>query len=254
VDEPIATPWVGNARELIGIPGLLGNRTLFIGLTERGGFEEMPKFLVLPAVTRTYHSLQNRYVVAHELAHVTENPNSHRDMLWREARADFMAYAITGETDLVFPEGIDVEQVRDDGSTYKRRMTRIRSLREPTVDSIERLHPRLGAYHHNSQITSSALFQLARRIGRERVIEFVRWMDRREGGEIIGDLEPIPGDAGADFKPRSGVEYVDPEDLNAVRAAIVGHLSEIGRLARRWSREGQLTEDEAAIVESVMKP
>lgn len=243
-DTAVATPWVGNAREFIGIPNIFGRRSLFLGQIDKHGFPDMPRFLALPAVSSTYHSIQNKFVTSHELAHETENTESHKDLMWREARADFLAYVTTGQTDVVFPEGIELELVRPDGTTYKQKVTIARSLSHPTIASLDSIFPHLAAYHHNSQIISSALFNIAQRLGNNRAVELVKWMDRQQGEDIIPYLEPKPPGTETEFEPKAYTEYIDHNDLAAVRAAIKDHLNKIGQFFRRWLNESTLTQDE----------
>lgn len=246
------TPWVGNAREFIGIPGLFGRLDLFVGRTDKKGFEDMPRILALPAVTSTYHSIQNRFVISHELAHETENPQGHRDLMWREARADFLAFLTTGQTNVVFPEGIELKLMRADGSTYKQKVTTVRSMSQPTVTSVSELWPSLEAYHHNSQILSSALYKVAQAMGRNHAIEFVKWMDRFGEDDAIPYLEPKPTEPGPDFQPKVNTEYVDHNDINAVRSSITEHLNRVGQLFRRWATEADLAPNERAILDGIL--
>ncbi|MBK8201311.1 MAG: hypothetical protein IPK68_02920 [Bdellovibrionales bacterium] len=242
-DTAVATPWVGNARELIGIPNLLGRRSLFVGRTDKGGYGDIPRFLVLPAVSSTYHSLQNDFVLAHELAHETENTKSHRDLMWREGRADFLAFAITGKTEVVFPEGIELELVREDGSTYKQKLTVARSLTSPSVADANHIMPHLASYHYNSQIMSSALYEISQKVGMSRAIELVKWMDSLTGDEVIPYLEPKPQ---GEFEAKKQTEYIDHDNLTLVRESTRDHLSRMGSLFRRWVNQSDLNAEEKA--------
>jgi hypothetical protein len=250
--EEVSTPWVGNAREFIGIPNFLGERELFVGKTDKSGFDDMPRFLVLPAVTKSYHSLQNTFVVAHEIAHETENPSSHRSLIWREARADFLAFVATGETDVLFSEGVDLELVKSDGTIYKQRVTKVRSLNSPTVAKVADLMPKLGAYHHNSQIISSALFEISNQLGQARAISFVRWMDSLGVADIVPDLEPAPKNDKEDFKPKANIEYIDESNFDSVKNAITGNLARIGDLFRKWVITNNLTAREKSLLQSIL--
>jgi hypothetical protein len=235
-NEKMELPWFGNTDENIGIPNVFGVRRLFVGRTDKMGFEGSPKILVLPAISSTYHSLQNRFVVSHELAHASENVKSHHDWMWREARTDFLAYLTTGETDLVFSEGIELTMVKSDGSIYRQTVTRVRSLSEPTIASVSEIMPHLTSYHHNSQLISSALFELSQKLGKQKMTEFIHWMDKIEGVNAIPELVAKPKDS-QDLVSTSEIEYVDSENLPALRGAIVNHLMRIGALFRAWANQ-----------------
>lgn len=237
-NSSIETPWVGNSREMIGIPNVFGVRSLFVGRVGKMGFEEAPRILVLPASTASYHSLQNRFIVSHELAHETENQKSHQDLMWREARADFLAYVTTGETEVIFPEGIKLALVRSDGSIYEETVTKARSLTEPTIASSAEIMPHLAAYHHNSQIISSVLFELGQKLGRKKMIEFVQWMDKQEGPRAIPKLIAKPKNPDG-LIISAETEYVDYENLETVRNSILSHLSRLGDCFREWASQSQ---------------
>lgn len=246
------TPWVGSAIQFIVIPGLFRDRDLFVGRTHRKGFQDKPRILAIPAVTSTYHSIENRFLIAHELAHLTENSHGHRDLMWREARADFLAFLTTGHTDVVLPEGIELEMVRKDGSIFKQKVTTVRSMSQPSIASVGELWPSLGAYHRNSQILSSALYNLEQMISRDRAIEFVKWMDRLEGTEVIPYLEPKPTELDPDFQAEPNTEYINNKDLIAVRSSITDHLKRVGHLFRRWAEEADLALNERTVLLEIL--
>lgn len=156
-----ATPWIGEFTALIGVTGLLPGHDLFQGRTNKGDFRERPTVLVLTAVSPTYHSLQNKFLLAHEMAHLTQNLKSPLGAMWLEAHADFLAFAATGIADLIFPEGLHREIMKSDGSTEMRTLTTLRSLSDPSVRTAQDVLPSLREYHRNSQVISSTLFEMS---------------------------------------------------------------------------------------------
>lgn len=218
----------------VGVPGISGKPKFFKGLTEEGKFDLIPFILALTAMSETYHTLQNRFMVAHELAHLTENLSSHSDSIWREARADFLAYAITGQTEIVLPEGVYLEKIREDGTQYREFSTHPRSFTDPSVRSVNKALPAISSFHFNSQIISSALYEISQKIGVSRAVEFVQWMDEMEGPNTIRDPE---GEGG---------------NLQQVKAEIQKNIMRVGQYLRQWIKESNLTASEKKSVEEIL--
>jgi len=184
----------------------------------------------LPALTHAQHILTNLFLTTQRLARETANPQSHRDQMWLEARADFLAYYITGESEAVFPGGVPITLYKRNGERYETLVTTPRSLRQPTITSRDAIMPSRDASSYNSQILSSALFKMSENLGSQRTLEFIHWMDSLIGGEAIPDVDPL-----------------DPGNPEIVRSAIEHNLQRLGGLFRRWAREFG-TEYERSIV------
>lgn len=186
---------------MVTTPNILGFRSLFFGDTKKEDtFENMPRTLVLKALTSQYHSLFSPFSVAHELAHDSEPNGSPRSWIWIEARADFLAFAVTGKREIVWPahEGALIFDDFGNMSTTDHEEVK-RSMLMPRVQHVRNLVPNQSAYHENSEIISSFLFRLARAHGLETALKFVRWMDIQES-KIILDLEQIRDSAGQEIE------------------------------------------------------
>jgi len=148
-----------------------------------GSSGQNDKILAVRALSETYHTLENDFVLAHELAHTTEKEAAFFSLTWIEARADFLAYAITGETEVVFPEGLAIEEITPTGDFSQNVLFTVRSLTNPTVPDVDSLS---FEYHKNSQVISSALYEIANKIGMNAVISLILWMDSQDmSGEIM---------------------------------------------------------------------
>lgn len=253
IDRSSNTPWVGNVRNFVGIPNVFGGWSLFTGILEKNSFVNLPRILVLPAMSSTHHSIEDKFIIAHELAHVTQNDLSHSDLMWLEARADFLAYLTTGQTEVYFPDGIEIDIVSNDGSITKKVVKTVRSISNPTISNIDQIFINLNAYHHNSQIISSTLFEIAQSLGRERSIELIKWMDAIEGDQIISNLKPksIASIDNSDSKVNE--EYIDDNNLNLVIIAIKDHLARIGNLFRQWVNQSTLETKDRETVFSILE-
>lgn len=252
VNHESNTPWVNYMGELIGIPNILGFSSVFFGKSNNMGFSNMPRILVLNAFSKTYHFLSNRYIIAHELGHITEIKSSHLSLIWREARADLLAYLMTGETRAFIPEGIIMETVRSNGITYKETKTTIRSLLDPTVPSIDFIYPYINAYHYNSEIISSTLYEMSQKLGTQKLIDFILWMDGlKDTNLLIPKLEPLP--ESKDDKSKPGIQYVNSKNSTEVREAIRSHMLKFGHLLRQWSMESGVAPVEYEYIDSLLK-
>ncbi len=245
----LGTPWIGSSKSMIGIPGVFGGNKIFEGRHEKGDFERDPEIFVIPAYSDTYHFVTNRFVLAHELAHQTENVKSHRDLFWREARADYLAYLATGQTDFILPEAANVNLSKQNGETYQVKVNRIRSLRRPVVASLNEAMPDLDLYHFNSQLISSAMYVLGQKLGEGRMIDFIDWMDHQTPRKKLRQLV----DESKMLKPSTSPDHelVDGRDVKAVRRAVRNHLVAIGIQIRAWA-EQSLTTAEFAVVDGVL--
>lgn len=265
-DSTESSAFLTNARTTwIGVPCFLGGRKHFSDILkpERNGFGRFPDVLVLPVFSQRYHTYQDSRTVAHELAHWVENRHSHRSLIWREGRADFLSYVMTNQTEVVVPEELDMELAHPDGSIYTKKLTLIRSLSKPTIASTSQIMPNLDLYHYNSQIISSFLYELAQQIGMKAAVDLVLWMDSLEGGMSIPNLAPLQEltfqhalEAMAGLPLSSGTDaiYVDQDDISQVRAAINDQLTAIGDLFRQWVQLGDLqSEDKVKVFQLLDK-
>ena len=220
------------------VPGLFGGQRRFGGREGFAGFPSRPSFIVLPALSNSYHVVQNKFAAAHEIAHATENADSHQDLMWREGRADFLAYVATGIADVY-------HLIKDD-------LTLVRSLKEPTVPSVDDIVPKLGAYHLNSQVISSLLYEIARSIGIRHALAFVKWMDDRRHTDLLPDLIPL-SQYTEDLNWVPMTRFLDDRDPIAVRRALAMQLRKVGDLMRLWMKKySQLTTAERDTIAKAM--
>ena len=81
---------------------------MFVGKVEANALGEKPKIFFLPSMSDSHHALDYKFMTAHEIAHATEIPTSHKSLIWREARADILAYLITDKTKMKVPPGMKI--------------------------------------------------------------------------------------------------------------------------------------------------
>lgn len=188
-------PGMAGENAQLGIPGPMGEMTWVGHLGGRRA--ETRKFLLFSALTENYHTLDNKFMVAHEWAHTTEPLQQPMGRIWREARADLLAYLATGETALRIPRKLAEEEGQVDrlaneekvhnsfeegqnsltrGPTTTETVT-LRSLREPTMRRFSGAVSAQLSAHLNSQIISSALYAVARAFGDRALADFIHWMD-----------------------------------------------------------------------------
>ncbi len=175
---------------MITTPNVLGFRSLFLGSFRRQDtFESMPRTLVLKALSKNYHSLFSPFTIAHELVgHDTEPYGSPKSLIWKEARADFLAYATTDQAEISWPEEIGAIIFDEAGKILETQEVTKRSLIHPKVASKADLIANRYAYHENSELISSLLFRFAKAFGLDVATDFIKWVDRLESTRIL-DLE-----------------------------------------------------------------
>jgi hypothetical protein len=174
----------------IRTPNILGFRSLFWGSAKRDDtFETMPRTLLLKALTYDYNAAFSPFSIAHELAHDTELSSSLRSLIWIEARADFLAYAVTGLSEVIWPAGISAIVYDAFGKRMTTHNSTHRSLKAPRVSAKKELIANSNAYHENSELISSLLFQLSNQFGLELSLNFLRWMDQQEPSTLDLKIE-----------------------------------------------------------------
>lgn len=230
--DPASIARVSGLAVQIGIPNFLGGfRCLEGPLGETCNFAWYPVKMNLSVVNAAEHSLDYDFVIAHELAHVFELVGLN---IWREARADFLSFAITGETELRLPHYQLLDDMDVSGEIFRLETPVVRSLAAPRQSHRDLIAPSLRAYHLNSQVISSALYRMSQRVGLKPVIDLVHWMDSR-ALEQPRDLAPING---LEKNTEGPIDHVvDTNDVEAVRSAIQLQLTELGQILRRASNE-----------------
>ena len=136
--------------------------------------------VVFTKANEIFHFLQNPFTIVHELTHTTENPDSHNSRYWSEARSDFVAFAITGIGELILPGGIKIEILNSENQVVIERREVLRSLKNPTVANTRDVIPRYNQYHLNSQPISAALFEMSQKVGLEKALAIIHFIDRRK--------------------------------------------------------------------------
>lgn len=185
---------------MIETPNIFGGRSLFFGdMKSDQTLSQMPRILVLKAYTPQLHSLFNPFTIAHELAHDSEIPGSPRALLWIEARSDFLAFAVTGKNENIWPSGFSKVIYDINGNENITSAETKRSLINPDVEYFNDLIANRHAYHENSLIISSFLFRLSNKFNLETVLSFVRWMDEQES-TLISDFSPTQDSNGEEIK------------------------------------------------------
>lgn len=161
-----ATPWIAVENiDRVYLPKLsLPRRKIgwngFFGTPDA---HRIARTLVLPADVSGMHAIEHRFAIAHEMAHLTPGNDENLFPPWFEARADFLAFVLTG-----------IDEVRsNDGQTLHR------SLKNPAVTTVSGLDPKAESYHRNSTLISGLLHRLDSKFGVERALGFVHWMDER---------------------------------------------------------------------------
>lgn len=183
----IISPWA-----LIETPGLFG-RSIFFGSqfrqTSKGS---TVRTLVFTAFSNDIHSIFSPFIVAHELAHNTEPIiGGSSSGIWQEARADFLAYLVTGEAEVIFPSGHPPHQFSEIGERIPILSPSRRSLKMPVVSKLSQLIPNKHAYHENSEIISSLLYRLDNKFGAQWPIAFINWIDQANEGIILSLDEAV---------------------------------------------------------------
>lgn len=198
----IGTSLSVGAMALITTPNIFGGRSLFFGKMNRDETPEtMPRTLLLKALNEDYNSVFSSFSIAHELAHDTEVSNSPRSLIWIEARADFLAYVVTGESQIAWPGKIGALAFDESGKMFVTDLPTKRSLSRPRVKRIKNLLPNVSAYHENSELISGFLYRLGGRFGLEVPLAFIKWMDQQAPIEKL-DLETyLVGDKKAEYGP-----------------------------------------------------
>lgn len=230
-EQGVRTPWIGGADQFIGLPGIVG-RNIFMGKLKPNAIGNYPKVLFLPAITDVHHSLDYKSMLAHELAHATENENSHQSILWREARADIMAYFITADTEARLPPGTKLEVMDSEGNFTVKEVEIIRSLKNPTVKKVTDVVPHSSAQHTNSQIISSFLYELSQKEGQAEVVDFIKWMDD-DRTNLIPNIKSSNDIGHGTFKKE--IAYVDDGYPPGVRRQYKETLNMIGAKIRKWA-------------------
>ncbi len=185
----------------IRTPNIFGVRSIFWGSFSRTDtIETMPRTLVLKSLTKDYNSTFSPFSIAHELAHDTELWTSLRSPVWVEARADFLAYAVTGLPKVVWPAGINAVSYDSLGRRMATQLSTRRSLKSPRVPTKIDLIANSHAYHENSELISSLLFQLSDQFGLEVSLSFLNWMDQQEQNALDLNMDTSQPEFGPEQK------------------------------------------------------
>ncbi|MDB5037510.1 MAG: hypothetical protein JWQ35_1038 [Bacteriovoracaceae bacterium] len=172
------SPWVGgDDLHYAGVPGLFGGTHHFQGRILSEGFSQSPRFLFLPVIDSSTHVLENEAMVAHELAHATQIESSHNSELWQEARADILAYLVTGKTQFSFPRPHKITTMNSDGIWFLKDFEVIRDLKEPRIKTVADILPSIVEKHWNSQIFSNFLYEFSIHTSDQDLVDFIHFMD-----------------------------------------------------------------------------
>lgn len=205
------------------LPGLVGRSKL----NSNG-----QRVVFLGAVNEKQHALDFPLGVAHEIAHATEPLNSNPSLIWREARADFLGYLVSGESQVRMPAQVKAKS----GSLTSGKVITTRDIAQPTVKTPDQGRASLTSYHKNSMIVSSLLHDLSQKLGRDEAVAFVKWMDALPPEHQVPMLLPLKERPKKGPLPR-GVKFVDDRDSQVVGQEVLGNLHHIGSLMRHWAHE-----------------
>lgn len=150
----------------IYLRGLVSYERLF---SKAGG---TPPVLYLRFFTESEHALDQPFILAHELAHLTEPSHLiNKSLLWREARANVLASMVSGEKMTIYPEGTQIH-----GEVLTNHVMAV-NLWEPQVNHIQEVIADLRASHLNATLLGSFLFRFGQAFGRDSLVELIHWMD-----------------------------------------------------------------------------
>jgi hypothetical protein len=187
-------------------------------------------------------------IVAHELGHLTERAESFRSGLWNEARADFIGLALTDRAH--FDRLPDYELTYRVGpkESIKLSHNETRRLDRPWVHHTSKVIPNIDAYHINSALLSSALYDVARMRGVSLVLDFISWMDQHERSDDLA-LTRFGGLDKVALRPK---RFVLPDDFRRQRQLIENQMRFVGGKMREWARERAL--DGARGLDATVEP
>lgn len=219
---------------LIRIPCLSGHHAPFL-IASQSQSGKKPIFVIFGMDKSGVHDVADRFIVAHELAHITEKSSSYNDAIWLEARADLLSYLATGLTELTTPqlEWIQVYDSKGRESRYPGKV--VRSISDPITAKVSSRMPKMEFYHGNSQIISSALYLVGRKFGPARIEDFINWMDKLES------------------------RNTNPERADILKKAVTESdivklsLQYSGTLVERWNEQNDLSPDEKQVVSKILK-
>lgn len=171
--EPMVLP-----AYLIGIPARLQYFRELAPLNEKS---KLIKAILFTKANEFFHFIQHPFAILHELAHATQDDNRMISPYWSEARSDFIAYALSGIEELVFPGGFKVERWNEaDGVMIEETEILSRSLKSPTIETIDKIVPSYEEFHKNSQIISSSLYEMSRIVGAQKILKMIQWIDSQK--------------------------------------------------------------------------
>jgi hypothetical protein len=238
------SPFLTNARELLGFKSFLGT-TVFMPKIQKDRFGHYPRILILQA-KESHHFIFDDSILAHEIAHLAE-PFGVTHRLWLEARADFLAFLMTGQTQLKTAGDMELEKMDAAGNLRNEKITIIRDLAAPLVRNLAEVRPGTEAYHDNSLILSSFLFENYRLLGRERALELLETLD------IVAQGLPEVRDARDPSKHLSHRPvFVDNKKPETVRKALQDNLKIFGLAIRKWT-ERNCTREERELLEASLQ-
>jgi hypothetical protein len=215
--------------------------------------EQQPALLLLTALSPKSHTLDEKFMLYHELAHLTERAGSKKSRLWREARSDFLAWALTGESELSYPpeltrlEDSSTHHLRSDPLDHVKVPSPrpvIRSLVKPTVAHVDDLVPELAAYHANSQILSATLVRIAESFSPKLIYDLIAWIDRLPD-EAIPDISSIPPELSPRELPNNNLPILAAEEApitkkkKYIARRLREELNEVGELIESWAEHNQ---------------
>ena len=218
--NPGSFPWIHNATELIGMPALSGQIKLFTGKLKANRLGNKPKVFFLPMINEKSHSLDFKFIIAHEIAHTTEPDSTTWPMLWREARADYLAYFLTGETKMRVPPGTEVEVMDKAGVITRKKVDSVRDIASPEVKKLSEVRPSMQFFHDNSTLFSSMLLDMEKEFGKEASLDLIRWMDLHDKSYFLN--KPV---------------HSQKENLSVVRKAIYKDFNVTSNAIRDWIKQ-----------------
>lgn len=241
------SPWMFNYT-----PNIIGKPRLFWGMNRKhsGDWLTAPRTLVLPIGEDGAQILDQKFTLAHEWAHNTE-PFFIKSRMWQEARADFLAFVVSGRSSLEDGPTVTATSWDINGNWTVKTISEIggpRDISNPRVVSTNDIIPNLDAYHENSTVISNVLFQVAEHFGAERSLQFIKWLDSSKERALPGI-----SDRKEKTNQDTGYIYTDGKQGSSARAAILTTLTLFSDQFRDWAKSEGFSRNELDWIESLLK-
>ncbi len=160
----------------IRFPGFFGSKTLKVTHQALNKSDFHPKkILVIPFFGGEPAVFPE--VIGHELGHDTFLANRQPSKIWNEARADLIAYFLTGISSISLSSPVELRQFDRDGNFVKKPASTIRDLENPRIAHLDDTIPLIDRYHENSELMAHIIWKISQRLGIPEAIELLKTID-----------------------------------------------------------------------------